>query len=247
MFADSLLDSHWADRSRRGWMTLVSFAAQAVGAGVLLLLPLFYTQVLPQVQLVARLVAPTPPPPPAPDVARNARANVSNLSLDGRMVAPRSVPREIVTVDESSTPPAVDISGLSVLGSTGNSTARNGILDSIGRGISAIVPPPLPTPSAHPPRVSRMMEGNLIYRVQPQYPPLARQARIQGVVVLRAMVSREGKIENLQVITGHPLLVKSAMDAVLQWRYRPYYLNNEPVEVETQVTVNFTLSGGSLE
>jgi len=88
------------------------------------------------------------------------------------------------------------------------------------------------------------MEGNLIYRVQPQYPPLARQERIQGTVVLRAMISREGKIENLQVITGHPLLVKSAMDAVLQWRYRPCYLNNELVEVKTQVTVNFTLSGG---
>jgi protein TonB len=89
-----------------------------------------------------------------------------------------------------------------------------------------------------------MMEGNLIYRVQPQYPTLARQARIQGVVVLRALITRGGKIENLQVVSGHPLLVKSAMDAVLQWRYRPYYLNNEPVEVETQVMVNFTLSGG---
>jgi protein TonB len=89
-----------------------------------------------------------------------------------------------------------------------------------------------------------MMEGNLIYRVQPQYPQLARQARVQGVVVLRAVISREGKIENLQLVTGHPLLVQSAMDAVSQWRYRPYFLNNEPVEVETQVTVNFTLSGG---
>jgi protein TonB len=89
-----------------------------------------------------------------------------------------------------------------------------------------------------------MMEGNLIFRVQPQYPALARQARIQGVVVLFAMISREGKIENLRVVSGHPLLLKSAIDAVLQWRYRPYYLNNEPVEVETQVTVNFTLSGG---
>ena len=88
------------------------------------------------------------------------------------------------------------------------------------------------------------MEGNLIYRVQPQYPTLARQARVQGVVVLRAMISREGKIENLQVMSGHPMLVQSAMEAVRQWRYRPYYLNNEPVEVETQVTVNFTLSGG---
>jgi protein TonB len=67
-----------------------------------------------------------------------------------------------------------------------------------------------------------MMEGNLIYRVQPQYPALARQARVQGIVVLRAMISREGKIENLQVVSGHPMLVKSAMDAVLQWRYRPF-------------------------
>ena len=91
-----------------------------------------------------------------------------------------------------------------------------------------------------------MMEGNLIHRVQPQYPVLARQARVQGIVVLRAMISREGKIENLQVVSGHPLLVKSAMEAVLQWRYRPYYLNTEPVEVETQVTVNFTLSNGPL-
>jgi protein TonB len=89
-----------------------------------------------------------------------------------------------------------------------------------------------------------MMEGNLIHRVQPQYPTLARQARVQGVVVLRALITREGKIANLQVISGPPLLVQSAMDAVLQWSYRPYYLNNEPVEVETQVTVNFTLGGG---
>ena len=89
-----------------------------------------------------------------------------------------------------------------------------------------------------------MMEGNLIYRVQSQYPTLARQARVQGAVVLRAVSTREGRITNLQVVSGHPLLVQSAMNAVLQWRYRPYYLNTEPVEVETQVTVNFTLSGG---
>jgi protein TonB len=244
MFADSLLDSRWADRSRRGWTTLASFTAQAVAAGVLFLLPLFYTQVLPQFQLLSRLVAPSPPPaPPAPVAARNGRANRSNLSPDGRVMAPLSVPREIASVDEPSAPPAVDVSGLSVIGGTGTSLVRNGVLDSIGSGLNTVVPPP-PTPSVHPPRVSRVMEGNLIYRVQPQYPPLARQARIQGIVVLRAMISREGKIENLQVITGHPLLVKSAMDAVLQWRYRPYYLNNEPVEVETQVTVNFVLSGG---
>ena len=88
------------------------------------------------------------------------------------------------------------------------------------------------------------MEGNLILRVQPLYPPLARQARVQGQVVLHAVISRSGAIENLQVLTGHPMLVQSAIDAVKQWRYRPYSLNGEAVEVETQVTVNFVLSGG---
>jgi periplasmic protein TonB len=75
------------------------------------------------------------------------------------------------------------------------------------------------------------------------YPPLARSARVQGTVTLRAVISRNGTIQNLQVLTGHPLLVKAAKDAVQQWRYRPYILNGEPMEVETQVTVNFLLSG----
>ena len=88
------------------------------------------------------------------------------------------------------------------------------------------------------------MEGNLILRVQPLYPPLAKQARIQGQVVLRAVISRAGAMENLQVLSGHPMLVQSAIDAVKQWRYRPYSLNGEAMEVETQVTVNFVLSGG---
>jgi protein TonB len=89
-----------------------------------------------------------------------------------------------------------------------------------------------------------MMEGNLVLGVQPLYPPLAKQARIQGQVVLRAMISRDGMIGNLQVLSGHPMLVQAAIDAVKQWRYRPYFLNGQAVEVETQVTVNFVLSGG---
>jgi protein TonB len=245
MFADSLLDSPWADRSRRGWTTLVSFALQAVAVGSLLLLPPLYTQGLPQFQLISALIAPTPPPAPPPlGPARTARQTTSNVSSDGRVIAPRFVPTEILRVDEASAPPPVDLGGSGVYGGTGDSMARNGLLESIGRGLRAIVPPPPPTTSGHPPRVSRMMEGNLIYRVQPQYPTLALRARVQGVVVLRAVITREGRIANLQVVSGHPMLVQSAMDAVLQWHYRPYYLNNEPVEVETQVTVNFTLSGG---
>jgi len=243
MFADSLLNNSWADRSRRGYTTLISFAFEAIAIGALLLLPLLYTQGLPQLQSISALVAPAPPPPPAPMAARNTHPSTSNVSSDGHVIAPRVVPTEILNVEENAPPPPVDAGGLNVIGSTGNPMARNGVLDSIGTELNTVMPPP-PKPSAYRPRVSRMMEGNLIYRVQPQYPALARQARVQGVVFLRAVISRDGKIDNLQVISGHPLLVKSAKDAVSQWRYRPYYLNNEPVEVETQVTVNFTLSGG---
>jgi protein TonB len=88
-----------------------------------------------------------------------------------------------------------------------------------------------------------MSEGNLIRKVQPNYPPLARSARIQGSVVLQAVISKEGTIENLKVLSGHPMLVQSAIEAVQLWRYRPYILNGDPVEVETQITVNFSLSG----
>jgi protein TonB len=88
-----------------------------------------------------------------------------------------------------------------------------------------------------------MSAGDLIHKVQPAYPPLARTARIQGVVVLQAVISKQGTIENLSVLTGHPMLTAAAIEAVRQWRYRPYILNNEPVEVETQITVNFSLAG----
>jgi periplasmic protein TonB len=242
MFADSLLHDSWADRSRRGWTTLISFALEATAISALLLLPLLYTQGLPQLQLISALVVPTPPPPPTPMAARNAHTSTSDVSSDGHVIAPRVVPTEILNVEEAVAPPPLDAGGLNVPGGTGLA-GRNGVLDSIGTGLNTIMPlPPKPSPSR--PRVSRMMEGNLTYRLQPQYPALARQARVQGTVVLRAVISRDGRIENLQVISGHPLLLKSAEDAVRQWRYRPYYLNNEPVEVETQVTVNFTLSGG---
>jgi periplasmic protein TonB len=94
-------------------------------------------------------------------------------------------------------------------------------------------------------RVSQgVSTGLLIKKVTPNYPPLARQARIQGQVVLQAEISKEGTIQNLQLISGHPMLAPSAIEAVKQWRYKPYLLNGEPVAVETQVVVNFSLSGG---
>ena len=87
-----------------------------------------------------------------------------------------------------------------------------------------------------------MMQGNLIKRVEPSYPILAKQAGIQGIVLIKAVINREGSIERADVVSGHPLLAHAALEAVRQWKYRPYYLNNEPVEVETQITVKFVLN-----
>lgn len=87
-----------------------------------------------------------------------------------------------------------------------------------------------------------MSQGLLVKRVNPVYPPLARQPRIQGTVLLQAQISKDGTVEDLQLISGHPMLVPAAIEAVKQWVYKPYVLNLSPVAVETQVEVNFTLS-----
>jgi protein TonB len=94
-------------------------------------------------------------------------------------------------------------------------------------------------------RVSQgVSQGLLIRQVKPTYPALARSARIQGQVVLQAVISKDGSIENLHLISGHPMLAPAAIEAVKQWKYKPYFLNGEPVEVETTINVNFTLAGG---
>ena len=114
--------------------------------------------------------------------------------------------------------------------------------DALGTDTHPIMPA-APRPALPPVRVSHMSEGDLIHKVLPTYPPLARSARIQGQVVLQAVISKQGVVENLRMVAGHPMLVPAAIEAVRQWRYRPYILNNEPVEVETQITVNFSLGG----
>lgn len=243
MFADSLLESAWAHDSRRGWTTALSFAIQGVAVAGLLLLPLIYGEKLPGVLWIQPIVAPMPLPAPiAPDEIHRSSA-VSNLSSDGHMIPPTSIPDHIEPVEES-VPPMPVGAAYGAVGATDRSSARDGVMHSILSVMSSVLPPPTHPTIARPTVTSHMMEGYLVHKVQPEYPPLARQARIQGAVVLQAIISRTGTIENLQVLSGHPMLIPSALAAVRQWRYRPYYLNGESVEVETQVTVNFVLGGG---
>jgi protein TonB len=118
--------------------------------------------------------------------------------------------------------------------------------------ITAAPPPPPPPPppvAAPPPPPERVRVGGqvqsarLVNQARPVYPPLARQARVQGTVRLEAVINKDGVIEELKVISGHPLLVQAALDAVQQWRYQPTLLNGVAVEVITTIDVNFTLGG----
>ncbi len=245
MFADSFVESAWAHSSRRGWTALASFTLQALLVGVVLLLPLIYTQGLPQLKLMAGITPVLEPPvgpPPAPPRSHATHVLQSNISLTG-IVAPPSIPREIAHIDETTAPPPIDATEIGVLGATGDPRIPS-VFGGTGNPAGAVLPPPPPKPVTRPlTRTSVIMQGYLVHRVQPSYPSPAREARIQGAVELHAIIGKDGMIENLRVLSGHPMLVAAAVEAVRQWRYQPYILNGEPVEVETQITVNFVLSG----
>jgi protein TonB len=219
----------------------MSFGVQTVALGLLLLLPLIYTEGLPALRW---MTSPLPTPAPiAPAVAArpsHTPAAARSELLNGILMQPPHIPLVTLQVNEGNAPPAPGDGEISGLGHVGGSGLPNGVLNSIVSTNSFLPPPPRTV--ARRPRISTMMEGNLIHRVQPAYPPIAKAAGIQGTVVLRAIISKEGTIENLAVQSGHPLLVKAALEAVSQWRYRPYLLNGDPLEVETQVTVNFVLN-----
>jgi protein TonB len=232
------LESNWDHSARRGWTTLASFTMQALALSLLLLIPLLVIQGPPKLHWFDESPILIPPSAPAPPTGQRL-IHSSNIS-NGQLLQPPMIPNTIANLSEQPVATSPDFSNLGVDGGTG--AARRGVIDSIGNSVDVAPPPPLPA-SAHPLKVSHWAEGNIIYRVQPSYPPIARLARVQGTVELRAIISKAGTIENLVVVRGHPMLVKSAIEAVRQWRYRPYLLNNEPIEVETEITVNFVLSG----
>ena len=235
----STLESTWDRSARRGWTTLASFTMQAFGMSLLLLIPLLTIQGPPKLQWFESPTL-TPPPAPAPPASGQRPIHSSNIS-EGHLQQPPTIPTTIANLNEHPVASSPDVSNLGVVGGTG--TSRRGVIGSIGPTVDVAPPSPPPAAPTHPLKISHWAEGNLIYRVQPSYPSLARQVRVQGTVEVRAIISKAGTIENLVVVRGHPMLVTAAVEAVRQWRYRPYLLNHEPIEVETEITVNFVLSG----
>ena len=238
MFNELLESSTQKKKTNTSWSVVLSAIIQISVLSVLVLLPLLYTQALPKAMLATLLVAPPPPPPPPPPPVKAVIKPVARLIQSGKLVQPRAIPKEVAVFKEAELPPDVV-----------NNSNQGGVFGGIpGQGLMAesgpVVPPP---PKAAPP--ARIKQGgavtaaSIISQTKPNYPPLARQARIQGTVVLHAIIDKDGKVAQLEVISGHPLLVQSALDAVKQWRYKPTLLNGDPVEVDTTITVTFTMGG----
>ena len=247
MFEQSLLDLQ-GTKTKTKYTVVMSFLVECVAVGIGVLIPLIYTDTLPTKQLLAYFVAPPPPPPPPPPAAVVKIQKVIPKEFDGKLVQPKAIPKNVAIIKEDDTPPAA-LAG--VVGGVPGGLAGGSLGGVIGGIISAapVAPPPPPkveAPKAAAPQRIRV-GGNVQKAMQlstptPVYPPLAKQARIQGVVKLSAIISKDGAIEQLTVISGHPLLIPSALEAVKRWRYKPTLLNGEPVEVITQIDVNFTLT-----
>jgi periplasmic protein TonB len=239
MFEDSLVESSGRLKTKRPLMTLLSFGLQGFLIGILILIPLIYTEALPKQQLMTFLVAPPPPPPPPPPAAVVKVTKIETELDSGVLRQPTKIPEKIKIVKEEEQ----QSNTAGIIGGVPGGVPGGAAGGVIGGIIGSTTVPRIAAPQRV--RVSQgVTEGLLTRKVQPNYPPLAKTARIQGDVVLNAVISKTGSIENLRVMSGHPMLVTSALDAVKQWKYRPYILNGEPVEVETTITVKFTLAGG---
>ncbi len=245
MFEDSLLESGGRLKTRRGRTTTFAIFLEIIIVGVMVLLPLIFTEALPKQQVMTFLVAPPPPPPPPPPAAAPVHVvhQIQTDIVNGALRTPTKIPQKIQMIKEDEAPPQMAASG--VIGGVPGGIPGGQMGGVIG-GIISSTPVAVPKVAA-PQRVrvsAGVTSGLLVRKVNPVYPALARQARIQGTVLLRAVISKEGSITGLQLISGHPMLAPAAIDAVKQWKYRPYLLNGEPVEVDTEVQVNFTLNGG---
>lgn len=241
MFEDSLVESSGTLSKRNPWATALSFGVQGLLGGVLVLLPIIYTEALPWRQLRGILTEPAPPPGAPTQVSTHARgAQPRPMLSDSALRVPSSIPRQVAMLHEEAAI-TEGSEGADWVGVPGRTGLPNSVINNVIQ-----VAPAMPRVAA-PAKIrvsSGVAQGLLIHETKPAYPPLAVQARIQGTVVLQAVIAKDGTVQELRVVSGHPLLVKAAQEAVKLWRYRPYRLNDQPLDVDTQIVVNFTLGKG---
>lgn len=245
MFEQSMVVAGPASR----WPMFSSLMLQATGVGILLLIPLIWVEQLPAIQsLPPEVFAPRTLKPMKVFAEGVIRRTPSPLT-ERRLFVPTQVPTLVPRIDDR---PIIDDDGPLIAVGSGRSNLDS-LFDGVPHARPLDAPPPPPPakpvetkPAAAPPKTvtvaSSLQASKLIHQVKPAYPDIAKRASIQGSVRLHAVIAQDGSVQRLQVASGHPLLVAAAVEAVKQWRYSPTLLGGNPVEVVTQIDVNFVLA-----
>jgi len=234
MFEDSLVESVGRIRTRSRRYAIGTTLLEAALVGLVVMIPYLNPAALPQRMLMVPLIAPPPAALPLPQPAAST-PTVRPINLATLLTAPTHIPNQISRVAIAAPAPLGPIG-------IGPGSGTPGSVPWLGPSQT----PPLPQvhlakPSG-PLRVSRgIAAGQLLAPIQPQYPPIALAAHVQGTVVVEATISTSGRIEDAHVLSGPPMLIRAAVDAIQQARYRPFLLNGQPVQVETTISVQFNL------
>jgi protein TonB len=243
MFESSLLESGGKLKTKSSRWAIATFFLNTTALLIMVLIPIIYPAALPKTVLSSLIVAPPPPPsaPPAVKQTASAARTASTVPqlIDNQLTLPRTIPTHINMIkDEGPVGANMFVPGGGE--NTGNSN---------GNVISSLFDTPKPIAVVRPAVQQKtyaisagVAKGYLVHQTQPVYPAIARAARTQGTLALTAIISKSGTIENLRVLSGPQLLRQAAIDAVQEWRYRPYLLNGDPVQVETQINVIFSLN-----
>jgi periplasmic protein TonB len=244
LFEGSLIVSGRKSRPRNAWAAVGSLTLQSLVLAAVIILPLFHTEIMPKMETVTMLYA--PPPPPPPPAASSATRLRTPMPVSTYKPTSISLPSPEQKTQEAPSSSAGVVGGViggvpgGVIGGVPGGVL-GGILTSTA-GAPVLAKAAEPTPVKRVRLAQRVVEANLIHDVAPTYPPEAGRARVEGTVVLLAVIGKDGSVEDVRVESGLPILVQAAIDAVKQWRYKPYLLNGEPVEVDSRITINFTLS-----
>ena len=233
MFEDATFETMGTIHTRsRNWM-IATFGLNASFLAALIAIPLFHPSALPQMVYVHMLDTPAPIAEQKPLVRPEHQAPSTSELFEDTVLAPPKIHAGPWIPGKGEDPGPMNPISLDMSG-PGPGSADNPLGGHRVQPVVQQIAKPRPISSG-------VMEGMLVHKVIPTYPAIGRAVRAQGTIQLQATISRDGTIENLRVVGGPPLLQQAAVDAVKQWRYRPYLLNGEPVEVETTINVDFKL------
>ena len=239
VFHSLIASGHLRPRSR--WAAVGSLVFQSLVLLTLIVAPLYRTIPLPKRERVTMLYL-------QPTAAAGSNATKLRApSVSTYVPTSKTISAPVHTTQEAAVAPVGTTGGAlggvpgGVVGGLGGGTFSAMLNSAPSEPVLAKSPVPMPVKRIRV--ASRVVEANLLHDVPPQYPPEAGRARLEGAVVLMAVIGQDGSVKDVRVESGLPILAQAAIDAVKQWRYKPYLIDGEPVEVDSRITINFTLAG----